>query len=305
MEKRVVWHYFCRNAKSNEDKYIKYLLISLDSLINIGGVDPKDIFISLDIPENFTHECLDKIYSYNANILSAPIFKNHSKITNLRKIILGHRTADKIVQIDVDTLITDRDILSKILELDGFLNRTTIGWPISQAIKDRDGMRHPTFSAEYIEGTNKDHSRNLLFSVANEDGGKHCQIHRKERYAAFKHFMDVVFAFDVDAALGALSEEKRMMVGYLVVLNPKMITDDYLKFISTLDLFFSCDETIWSLAKVYSGIEFSDINKKDKIVHGAVDIHDFDKLKGIIHFPVKDEEIIDPINKMIDQILQK
>lgn len=302
--KKIIWHYFCRNTKPNIDRYVKYLMISLDSLIKVGGVDPKDIFISLDVPENFSSIYLEKILSYEVNIRKVPIYKNHSKTINLCNTIKENEDIDKIVQIDVDTLITDADIVSKIGKLEGAVHHTTIGWTINQALLDRDGLRHPTFGAEHILGTGRDHSRNLLFSVANADGGKYCGPHRAERYASFKYFMDIVFNFDLDAAIESLKSEPRMMVGYLVVFSPKDIPDDYLRFISTLDLFFSCDETIWTLGRLYSRLTYSDVNEKEKIVHGAVDIDDFKKLKGIIHFPVKDEEIEKDIDKMAQEIIK-
>jgi hypothetical protein len=117
--------------------------------------------------------------------------------------------------------------------------------------------------------------------------------------------MDVVFNFDLDAAIESLRSETRMMVGYLVVFSPKDIPDNYFRFISTLDLFFSCDETVWTLGRLYSGLVYRDINKEEKIVHGAVNIEDFKKLKGIIHFPVKDEEIEKDIDQMAQEILLK
>jgi len=302
---KIIWHYFCRNTKPNADRYLKYLMISLDSLIKVGGVDPKDIFVSLDVPENYNNIYLEKILSYEVNIRKVPIYKNHSKTINLCNTIKENKDADKIVQIDCDTLITDNDLISKIARLEGAVHHTTIGWTINQALLDRDGLRHPTFGAEHIPGTGRDHSRNLLFSVANEDGGKYCGPHRAERYASFKYFMDIVFDFDLDGAIESLKSETRMMVGYLVVFSPKNIPDNYFKFISTLDLFFSCDETIWTLGRLYSGLIYRDVNEKEKIVHGAVTIGDFKNLKGVVHFPVKDEEIEKDIDQMAQEILLK
>jgi len=296
---KIIWHYFCRNTKPGVDKYLKYLLISLDSLINIGQVDPKDIYITLDIPDNFTNIYLDKILTYKTNIRQAPIYKNHSKNTNLYNLLKEHRNIDKIVQIDVDTLITDPSIINKISNLEGVVSHTTTGWPIAKAIESRDGMRHPTFGAEHIPGTGRDHSRNLLFSVS-RDNIESCQ-----RYASFKHFLNLVFNFDLESALNQLKNENRMMVGYAVVFSPKIIPESYWKFVATLDLFFACDETIWSLARVYSGLVYNDVNSKEKIVHGAVTIEDFNKLKGIIHFPVKDDEIENDINNIANKILDK
>ena len=280
-------------------------MISLDSLIKIGGVDPKNIFVSLDIPKNFSSIYLDQVISYGINIRKVPIYKNHSKTINLYHTIKENKDIDKIVQIDCDTLITDSDIISKISSLEGEVNHTTIAWSINKVFIDRDGLKHPCFGAECIPGLAHDHSRNLLFSVANEDGGKLCSPYRAERYASFKEFMDVVFDFDLDSAIESLKSETRMMVGYVVVFSPKIIPDSYFKFISTLDLFFACDETIWTLGRVYSGLVYHDINKKEKIVHGAATIKDFKKLKGIIHFPVKDEEIEKDIDQIAQEILIK
>jgi hypothetical protein len=300
---KIIWHYFCRNTKPNTNKYLKYLMISIDSLIKVGGVDPKDIFVSLDIPENLISIYLEKILSYKINIRKAPIYKNHSKTINLCNTIKENKDIDKIVQIDCDTLITDVDIVSKIAKLESAVHHTTIGWPINKVFLDRDGLRHPTWGAEHITGTGQDHSRNLLFSVANEDGGKNCKAHRAERYAAFKDFMNIVFDFNLDVAIESLKPETRMMVGYLVVFSPKLIPENYFRFISTLDLFFSCDETVWTLGRLYSGLVYGDVNKEDKIVHEAVSVEDFKKLKGIIHFPVKDEKIEKDIDKMAQEIL--
>jgi len=295
---KVIWHYFCRNTKPNVDKYLKYLMISLDSLINVGKVDPKDIFITLDVPEVFTNIYLDKILSYKTNIRKAPIYKNHSKNTNLYNLLKEYPDIDKVVQIDVDTLITDPDIINKISNLEGAVNHTTTGWPIGKAIESRDGMRHPTFGAEHIPGTGRDHSRNLLFSVSRENP------ENGPRYESFKHFMKLIFDFDLDNALDLLKLETRMMVGYAVIFTPKLIPDHYWKFTATLDLFFACDETIWSLARLYSGLNYSDVNQKNKMVHGAVAVEDFKRLKGIIHFPVKDDEIEKDINIIAQQIIR-
>jgi hypothetical protein len=280
-------------------------MISINSLIKIGGVDPTDIFVSLDIPKNFSNIYLDQIIAYTVNIHKTPIYKNQSKTTNLYRTIKANRDIDKIVQIDCDTLITDSDIVSKIANLKGAVHHTTVGWSINKVFIDRDGFRHPCFGAEHTQGTDGQHSKNLLFSIANEDGGKHCAPYRAERYASFKDFMSIVFDFSLDAAIESLKSETRMMVGYVVIFSPKNIPDSYFRFISTLDLFFACDETIWTLGRLYSGLTYSDVNEKEKIVHGAVTIKDFKKLKGIVHFPVRDEEIKQDIDKMAQEILSK
>jgi hypothetical protein len=288
---KILWHYFCRNFLS--DRYTKYLLISIHSLIETGKVDPKDIFVSLDGPPNFENTYLQKIMGYGVNITKAPRYKNHSKATNLCRVIKEHKDADKVVQIDCDTLITDSDIISKISNLDGAVNHTTINWPITKVFDSRDGLKHPTFGAEHFVGS-ADHSRNLLFSIRKNN---------QARYEAFKDFMELMFDMDLEATIEKLKTESRMFVGYAFVLSPKIIPEKFLKFISILDLFFGDDEMIFTLAREYSGLEYLDINRNGRIVTGAVTMEDFNRYKGIVHFPVKDEEIIEPINKMAEEIL--
>jgi hypothetical protein len=94
----ILWHYFCRNTKPNKNKYLKYLMISLNSLIKVGGVDPKNIFVSLDIPKNFSNVYLDKITNYGIHIRKAPIYKNYSKTTGLCNIIQEYKDIDKMAQ---------------------------------------------------------------------------------------------------------------------------------------------------------------------------------------------------------------
>jgi hypothetical protein len=288
---KILWHYFCRNFLS--DRYTKYLLISIHSLIVTGQVNPQDILVSLDAPLNFDNIYLQKIMSYGVDIAKAPRYKNHSKATNLCRVIKEHKDADKVVQIDCDTLITDSDIISKISNLDGAVNHTTINWPITKVFDSRDGLKHPTFGAEHFVGSS-DHSRNLLFSICKNN---------QARYEAFKDFMGLTFDMDLEATIEKLKAESRMFVGYAFVLSPKIIPEKFLKFISILDLFFGDDEMIFTLAREYCDVEYSDINRNGRIVVGAQTVDDFNKYKGIVHFPVKDEEIIEPINEMISKIL--
>jgi hypothetical protein len=288
---KILWHYFCRNFLN--DRYTKYLLISIHSLIITGQVNPRDILVSLDGAPNFDNIYLQKIVSYGVDIAKAPRYKNHSKATNLCRVIKEHKDADKVVQIDCDTLITDSDIISKISNLDGAVNHTTINWPITKVFDSRDGLKHPTFGVD-LEIHEADHSRNLLFSICKKN---------QARYEAFKDFMGLMFDMDLEATIEKLKTESRMFVGYAFVLSPKIIPEKFFKFISILDLFFGDDEMIFTLAREYSGLEYSDINRNGRIVVGAQTVDDFNKYKGIVHFPVKDEEIIEPINQMIHKIL--
>lgn len=288
---KILWHYFCRNFLN--DKYTKYLLISINSLIETAKINPKDILVSLDGPPNFDNIYLQKIMSYGVEITKAPRYKNHSKTTNLCRVIREHKDADKVVQIDCDTIITDVNILNKISNLDGPINHTTINWPITKVFDSRDGLKHPTFGSEHFIGS-ADHSRNLLFSICKNN---------QTRYEAFKDFMKLTFDMDLEATIEKLKMENRMFVGYAFVLSPKIIPEKFFKFISILDLFFGDDEMIFTLGREYSGLKYLDINRNERIVIGAQTIDDFNKYKGIIHFPVKDEEIIEPINKIINRIL--
>jgi hypothetical protein len=60
---------------------------------------------------------------------------------------------------------------------------------------------------------------------------------------------------------------------------------------------------IFTLAREYSGLEYFDINRYERIVSGAVTMSDFHKYKGIVHFPVKDDLIVDDIETMVQGIL--
>jgi hypothetical protein len=288
---KILWHYFCRNFLN--DRYTKYLLISIHSLITIGKVNPQDILVSLDAPPKFHNPYLQKIMSYGVDIAKAPIYKNHSKATNLCRVIKNYNDADKVVQIDCDTLITDSDIISKISNLDGAVNHTTINWPITKVFESRDGMKHPTFGVDF-EIHKADHSRNLLFSIRKQN---------QARYNAFKDFMQITFDMDLESTVEKLKSESRMFVGYAFVLSPKIIPEKFVRFISILDLFFGDDEMIFTLAREYSGLEYFDINRYGRIVTGAVTMSDFHKYKGIVHFPVKDDLIVDDIETMIQGIL--
>lgn len=302
--KKIIWHYFCRNQRIDSDKYLKYLLISLDSLINIGKVNPDDIFISLDIPDNFENIYLKKILNYKTNIKKAPKYKNHAKITNLYNVIKENPDAEKVVQIDCDVLINDEDIIDKIsnLEEEALLSNTTVDYPLYKVMHQRDGQRHPVYTAEHVPGAGTNHSRNIIFSVVPTVKPDNLE-NSERRYECFKDFLKINFNFDLEDAIEKIKKEDFILAGYLYVINIKKIPEDVLRFVAVLDLFFADDELIWTLARIYSNIEFNDINKKEKILHQASTIDSFKKLKGMIHFPVKDEEIKDDIEIMVEKIL--
>ena len=291
---KIVWHYFCRNSPSNIDKYIRYLLISVNSLITTAKVNPKDIFVSLDLCTNLEDSsCLNKIIEYGINIVQVPIYKNQSKCFNLYNVIKNNTDIDKIVQIDCDTIITDPNIIDKISRLEAPINNITMNWPITKVFDSRDGLKHPTYGAEKVL-VGADHSKNLLFSICKNN---------QARYGSFKSFMDLVYNIDLDNTIEKLKLETRMFYGYVIVLCPKIIPESFFRFMAVMDLFFGDDEMIFTLAREYSGIQYEDINKYEKIVLGAQTVEDFNKYKGIIHFPVKDEEIVDDIENLIQKIL--
>lgn len=287
---RMIWHYFCRSLQKGSDTYFKYLLISVHSLIYTAGVDPKDIIVSLDIYDHdYMNVCIQKIISYGINLRKAPKYKNHAKCTNLCSVIQNNPDVDKIVQIDCDTIITDENIIAKLMQLDGSVNHTTMDWPITKVLQSRNGLKHPMFSAQHY--TNNIY---VPFSVNNENIAE---------YTCFKDFLNIVFDFNLDEAIQVLSQETKMFVGYAFVLSPKIIPKEFFKFIAILDLFFGCDETIFTLARIYSKLEYKNINCNTNIVFGSKKISDFKTKRGIIHFPVKDTEIQQEIDNMVSEIL--
>jgi hypothetical protein len=266
----------------------------VNSLITIGKVDPKDIFVSLDLCASLEEpSCLNKIIEYGINIVQTPVYKNHSKCSNLYNVIKNNKDIDKVVQIDCDTIITDSNIIDKISRLEAPVNHMTMNWPITKVFDSRDGLKHPTFGAEKVL-VDVHHSKNLLFSISKTN---------QARYESFKTFMNFAYSMDLDSTIEKLKLETRMFYAYVFVLCPKIIPESFFKFIGVMDLFFGDDEMILTLAREYSGIQYDDINKYEKIVLGAKTIEDFNKYKGIIHFPIKDEEIIDDIENLVQKIL--
>jgi len=293
--RNILWHYFCRNLELNNDRYYKYLLISINSLIFTANINPQNIVVSFDIYDNdYNNLYIQKILDYGIIYRKAPIYKNHAKCTNLCAVIHENPDIDKIVQIDCDTIITDQDIENKLMQLCGPVHHTTMDWPITTVFESRDGLKHPMFSAQHNTDINK--SANLLFAISQQ---------YPDKYLAFKHFLALTFDFDIDQAIKVLSKETKMFVGYAFMLCPKMIPPSFFKFIGTLDLFFGDDEMILTLARLYSSIEYSNINMHSNIVRGSKNISDFNKFKGIIHFPVKDQEIMPDIDNMALKILSQ
>lgn len=288
----IKWHYWC-GTKNHENKYVKYLLISINSLINIGKVYPKDIYITIE------NKLLDSKYgqtikNFGINIIPAPQYPNYSKQICYYKILQLNSDIDKLIQIDCDTIITDSNILEKICDLSGCLNIDTIpSLNVYETIQRRDGQKQKnnTIFSVGFENTNPPHSNNKI-----------------EKYYSFKDYLQIQYNINFDNWIEK-SKNEELPTGFCYVLSPKKLPKDFFKFLASLNFFFEDDEMSLVFAKFYFNIEYNKLNidqinkhSEKNIRFQAKLINDFNKYKGIIHFPPQDGEIEEETTKIANKI---
>lgn len=300
---KTIFNYWCGaiNYARVKDRYIMYLLISSDSLINVAKVDPKNIYCTIE-KQLHSSKYFSALKKTGVNILDAPVYKNYSKQYCYSEIIKSNPDIDFLAQIDCDTIITDPDILNKIQSLDCGINVDWSGGKnygiddlnnshsIFDLISSRDGQKHPTNNMASILNT-KDSDE--------EKAG--CPI----RYASFRDFL--LDQYDVDLNdLIEYSKNVGAIHGFFYVLRPKLLPKDFFKFLRFFNFFFQDDEVSLSFAKHYFDLKFGDrSNIKPNIMNQAKNISDFKKLKGVIHFPNKDDEIRGHMEIMANKIINK
>lgn len=289
----IVWHYWC-GTKSHVDRYVKYLLISVDSLINVGHIEPKDIYITIE-NSLLNSEYGQVIKKLGVNILEAPIYKNYSKQISYHRLIQYKPDIDKLIQIDCDTIITDSNILEKISNLSGCVNIDTSGSTgLYDTIINRDGQKQRGNSIFSISPLNPNppHSGDPI------------------RYECFKDFLSVVYNLNLDEIL---EKSKSMMlpIGFCYVLSPKELPKDFFRFLSFFNFFFEDDEAGLSFAKFYFCLDYQTLNSDftnranyKNVTFQAQNTNCFNKYKGIIHFPSKDDGIDEEMTKRADDILR-
>jgi hypothetical protein len=294
---RIAWHYWC-GTKNHPIRYVKYLLISIDSLINIGNVSPKNIYVTIDnllLKSNYG----EAIKNFGVNILEAPVYLNYSKQIGYYNLLRSDKRGndiDKLVQIDCDTIITDPNILDKISNLEGCVNLDPSGHiNLYETIIRRDGQKqrgNSTFSISPLN-PNPPHSGDPI------------------RYACFKDLLSLVYDIDLDELLEK-SKQEMLPTGFCYVLSPKELPKEFFKFLSFFNFFFEDDEAGLSFAKFYFNLQYSDMNSdhinrnSDKnIIFNASTSNCFNNLKGVVHFPNKDEEIDEEMSQRANDIIER
>ena len=294
---KIVWHYWC-GIKNHPTRYVKYLLISINSLINVGNVNPKDIYVTIDnslLKSNYG----EIIKNFGVNILEAPTYPNYSKqigYYNLLRSDTWRNDIDKLVQIDCDTIITDSNILDKISNLKGCVNIDPSGHlNLYETIIHRDGQKqrgNSTFSISPLN-PNPPHSGDPI------------------RYACFKDLLSLVYDIDLDYLLEK-SKGEMLPIGFCYVLSPKDLPKEFFKFLAFLNFFFEDDEAALAFAKFYFGLKYSDMNSdhinrnSDKnIIFNASTTDCFNRLKGIVHFPNKDDLLDEEMTQRADDIIKR
>jgi len=292
---RIAWHYWC-GTKNHPIRYVKYLLISIDSLINIGNVNPKDIYVTIDnslLKSNYG----EAIENFGVNILEAPVYPNYSKQIGYYNLLNSRvNDIDKLVQIDCDTIVTDANILDKISNLQGCVNIDHSGHiDLYGTIIRRDGQKqrgNSNFSISPLN-PNPPHSGDPV------------------RYACFKDLLDLVYNIDLDELLEK-SKSEMLPIGFCYVFSPKELPKEFFKFLAFLNFFFEDDEAALAFAKLHFNLKYSDMNSdhvnrnSDKnVIFNAENTNCFNSLKGVVHFPNKDDFIDKEMTQRANSILNR
>jgi len=275
-KQKIAWHYWCDLDYDSKNglRYIRYCLISLNSLIIVGKVNPADIYITTK-SKFLNNEYGNKILKMGVNILEAPCYLNYSKQISYYQLIQKHPDYDKIVQIDTDTMVTDEDIIQKIERLDKCININWAGSAMTYPlITNRDGQKHRNNNSFCISPVKPEH-RN------------HAAKYERSKYESFKDLLKIQFDADLDTLVEKTKQQGKAL-GHLYVLIPNLLSADFWRFILLLNFFFQDDEVALRFAETQFNLNFG---KLEQITHQANHIDDFNKMKGIIHFPNKDDEL--------------
>ena len=296
---KTIFHYWCGaiDYSHTKDKYVMYLLISVDSLINIAKVKPKDIYCTVE-KQLHSSKYFVSLKKTGVNILDAPIYKNYSKQYCYSEVIKSNPDIDFMAQIDCDTLVTDPDLLSKIERLEGGINIDWAGGNDGKAnnsnstfdyIYQRDGQKHPPNTIASI-----------LKSKDSDLAKSGCPI----RYASFKDFLLDQYNVNLDKLIEN-SKNDGAPAGFFYVLRPKLLPKDFFKFLRFFNFFFQDDEVGISFARDYFKLTYGDRNKFREIKSQAKELSDLETLKGVVHFPPNDDKIKDLLKPRADKIVKE
>lgn len=293
---KIIWHYWC-GAKTPQKgiMYVKYLLISANSLIKTGNILPSDIYVTIE-KDLLETDYGKAIKNFGVNILHTPEYKNYSKQICYTRLLDEYTDIDKLVQIDCDTLVTDPGIRDKISRLEGCINIDCAGgMSVYDLIVHRDGQRHEA---------------NNLFSLSPYKGEAK-NTGDPSRFASFKDLVKMQYDIDLEQMLEE-SKNCGAPTGYIYVLSPKLLPEKFFEFMSFFNFFFEDDEVVITFAKIYFQIEFDNMKilagdgkKTEGFRFSAKETSDFEKYKGVIHFPGKDKELDEYMTEWADRILEQ
>jgi len=290
----IAWHYWC-GTKNHIDMYVKYLLISVDSLIRVGNVNPKDIYATIE-KSLMNNDYFKAIKVSGINILHAPSYRNYSKQICYYNLLQKNKNIDKLVQIDCDTIITDNNILEKISSLKGCVNIDySADLNVYKTIVHRDGQKQKGNSILSISplNTNTPHSGHPI------------------KYACLKDLLLITYNVDLDYLLEK-SKSEMLPIGFCYVFSPKELPEGFFGFLAFLNLFFEDDEVGISFAKFYFNLTYSNlnsdhtnINNNRNIIFNSKKMSCFNNFKGIVHFPNKDDLIDKDTTGLADAIVKR
>ena len=285
---KIAWHYWCGHSEYTRekfgDKYVKFLCISVESLINNGNVDPKDIYITID--SLFLNETKYGRYlqSLNLNFLDVPLYRNYSKQIAYYNLLNKYPDLDRIAQIDCDTYVTIPNASEVIKSMSGPINMDYAhDKTVDNLIRHRNGQLF---------------GNNACFGI-----NRHTL--RKCRYHSFRDFLKIAHDIDLDTLLD-MAERKPAPCGFFYVLHPKELPEEFFKFLSIFNFFFQDDEIAIALAEVYFDIKVPIETRAQvrDIKFGASVIEEIKTTKNkIVHFPNKDNEIIHEMTRWADKII--
>jgi hypothetical protein len=193
------------------------------------------------------------------------------------------------------TIITDKNIIDKISNLKGCVNIDPSGHlNLYETIIHRDGQKqigNMNFSMSPLD-INPPHSGDPI------------------RYSCFKDLLSLVYNVDLNELLEK-SKLEMLPIGFCYVFSPKELPKEFFKFLSFFNFFFEDDEAGLTFAKFHFNLKYSDMNsdhinrKNDKnIIFSASTTDDFNRLKGIVHFPNKDDLLDEEMTRRADEIVK-
>lgn len=281
---RIVFHYWCGKswASQKQVKYVKYLLISIESLIRTANVKPENIYVSID-PDYANTVYGRAVRSLGVHIANTPKFQNHGKILCFSRLLQSDSTIDKLVQIDCDMHVNYPEALKDLERIKSPL-----------AIK-----RSPRASSLFINERDGQSFQNI-FSVSKQQS--------ESKYEAFRCFTEEYLKVDVDDLIAEAGKVNNFF-GYLYVLQPKLLPEGFLRFLRFFNYFFEDDEMTLVFATQHFGLDVEElskvVNSPTETQLNSLEFSAFFEHSGFCHFPPKDDALTDFTTEKADKLVSQ